>query len=294
MMREAGWKRGYKAARHRWSDPLSKMDPLEFERLIARYFEEQGYRVEHVGTGGRATRYDGGIDLKLYRGNQHVVVQCKRWNAYQVPHTEVHQLLGVIRTAGATRGIFINSGEFTRAAIDKMQGIPEIRLVDGHELREMLGKLLDSIPSPGLAGSAVPSRDYSDVISGHAVQPARVLRPIEPDRRLSRSLKTGDDWDWGPLLLAVAVLLVILVSCIRSTTERREPARVPARQAATVRAKPVPRPVPVVHSRSRESQPVAARPEMPTPRKQTPEEAREAKRRADAAIEVIKASTPEM
>jgi len=33
---------------------------------------------------------------------------------------------------------------------------------------------------------------------------------------------------------------------------------------------------------------------MPTPRKQTPEEAREAKQRADAAMEVIRKTTPEM
>jgi len=56
------------------------------------------------------SRYDGGIDLKLRRGDEYVVVQCKHWNAKQVPHNDVHQLLGVMLSESATGAIFVTSG----------------------------------------------------------------------------------------------------------------------------------------------------------------------------------------
>lgn len=288
MMQWAKWGRGYKAVRHRWSDPLSQMDPLEFERLMGRYFEEQGYRVEHVGTGGRATRYDGGIDLMLYRGDERIVVQCKRWTAYQVPHTDVHQLLGIIRTESATGGIFISSGEFTRAATEKMRGIPEIRLVDGHELRSMLGPLLDSIPSSAVTVAA--GREFSKSTSRSTASGIRDLPPFAPDKRLSRAMGRRRDRDWGPLMFGAAVLLVLMVSCVRFVTKPDDTVRTPARQVMPTRAEPAPLP----RRQAQPSQPVMIRTEAPELHKQTPEEAREAKRRADAAMEVIRKTTPEM
>jgi len=270
------------------------MDPLEFERLMGRYFEEQGYRVEHVGTGGRATRYDGGIDLMLYRGDERVVVQCKRWTAYQVPHTDVHQLLGIIRTASATGGIFISSGEFTRAAIEKMRGIPEIRLIDGHELRSMLGPLLESIPSPAVTVATESDGHFSASAFRQTAPRTRDLPSLAPDKRLSRAMGRRRDRDWGPLMFGAAVLLVLLVSCIRFVTKPAHTVRTPARQVAPALAKPEIRPTPLPRRQAQPSPPVMTPTQAPRLHKQTPEEAREAERRADAAMEVIKATTPEI
>src|SRR3546814_11101965 len=61
------------------------------------------YDVEHTGTGASGTKFDGGIDLKLRRGAEYVLVEAKHWNAFQVPHNVVHQLLGVMVNQGATR-----------------------------------------------------------------------------------------------------------------------------------------------------------------------------------------------
>ena len=56
-----------KNVRNRRFDSLSRVDWREFERLLADYYRRQGFGVEHCGTGASASRFDGGIDLKLFR-----------------------------------------------------------------------------------------------------------------------------------------------------------------------------------------------------------------------------------
>lgn len=127
---------------------------------------------------------------------------------------------------------------------------------------------------------------------------ANVLSPLPPGRRLSRAAVRGRDRDWGPLVLGIAVLLVLMVSCVRFVVDRAESAKRPVRQVApahTQAPRPAPsRPTPIVSDRPQLSPPAVPRTEAPRLRKQTPEEAREAKRRADAAMKVIEATTPEM
>jgi restriction system protein len=125
----------------RWTDALSRVGWDDFERRVGAYYAGQGYRVEHTGTGGGMRQTDGGIDLKLYRDEAYIVVQCKHWNAWQVPHNPVHELIGVMHTAGATGAILVTSGEFTRAAMDSAARFPGITLVDGRAVREMIGPI---------------------------------------------------------------------------------------------------------------------------------------------------------
>ena len=135
--------RRHKSVKQRYSDSLSQLSWQDFERLLGVYYSNQGYRVEHVGTGGSGTQFDGGIDLKLYRDSQYIIVQCKHWNAWQVTHNYVHELLGVMLTTAATSAIVVTSGEFTRAARAAAAKEPRIQLVGGTELRQMLGTLID-------------------------------------------------------------------------------------------------------------------------------------------------------
>src|SRR5690606_39645914 len=100
---------GAPPVRTRWDDRLANLDPLDFERVMAKYYREQGYHVEECGTGGTRRGFDGGIDLKLRRDGECTVVQCKRHNVYQLTHKPVHELLGVAGTAGADRCILVNT-----------------------------------------------------------------------------------------------------------------------------------------------------------------------------------------
>ena len=137
-----------KRVRNRRSDALSQMTWQALETLLAVHYRGQGYAVEHVGTAVSGSRYDGGIDLKLRRGDEYVIVECKHWNARQVPHNVVHQLLGIMVNEGATGAIVVSSGEFTERAKEAAARRGEVQLVDGDALRAMLGPLPAPEPAP--------------------------------------------------------------------------------------------------------------------------------------------------
>lgn len=77
---------GLKTVRNRHNDALSRVAWDRMETLLAEYYRQQGYDVDHVGTGATGRKFDGGIDLKLRKGDQYILVQCKHWNVYKVAH----------------------------------------------------------------------------------------------------------------------------------------------------------------------------------------------------------------
>lgn len=138
---------GLKPVRRRRDDALARVGWDQLETLLAAYYRSEGYEVEHVGTGATGAKFDGGIDLKLRRGEQFIVVQCKHWNAMKVPHNAVHELSGLMVNYGATGAILATSGEFTKAAIEAAQRLGHVQLIDGDELRMMLGPLREPAPA---------------------------------------------------------------------------------------------------------------------------------------------------
>lgn len=140
---------GLKNAGHRYDDALSRIGWAELERLLATYYREVGWWVEHTGTGGAGAKFDGGVDLRIRRDAQVVLVQCKHWNAKQVPHNAVHELSGLMVNEGATGAILVSSGEFTPEAIEAAQKHGHVKLIDGETLRGMLGPLAEPEPPAG-------------------------------------------------------------------------------------------------------------------------------------------------
>lgn len=136
--------KGLKSVSDRRRDALTRVAWDRLETLLAAWYRSEGYDVEHVGTGATGARFDGGIDLKLRRDDQYILVQCKHWNAMKVPHNAVHELLGVMVNEGATGAILATSGEFTRAAIEAATKLGHVQLIDGDELRVMLGPIRES------------------------------------------------------------------------------------------------------------------------------------------------------
>lgn len=145
------WRRR-KLAKNRRDDGIARLEPAAFEALVATYYRAQGYAVERVGHGG--AHYDGGIDLKLRRGTEYIVVQCKRYNAEQVTHNVGHELIGVMCTQGATGAIVVNSGEFTDYARESALGDKRLVLVDGDEVRRWFPDL--AVPLERAAPEWIP------------------------------------------------------------------------------------------------------------------------------------------
>jgi restriction system protein len=106
----------------------------EFERLVSEAFRRRGYLAEVVGSESG----DGGVDIRLTGPGETVLVQCKQWKAYKVGVTTVRELLGVVVSERADRGIVVTSGRFTQEAKAFAQANPQIKLINGPELAELI------------------------------------------------------------------------------------------------------------------------------------------------------------
>ncbi|MGX9257376.1 restriction endonuclease [Pantoea ananatis] len=119
-----------------------EMSPDAFERLTQRLLREAGFI--HVEVTGRTG--DGGIDGKgIARVNGlmsfHIAFQCKKYKG-AVGAPEIRDFRGA--TVGrADRGMFITTGNFTKAAIEEANrdGAAPIDLVDGDQLADKLKEL---------------------------------------------------------------------------------------------------------------------------------------------------------
>lgn len=254
---------GLKNVGHRHDDALSRVGWDELERLLAAYYREVGWWVEHAGTGGTGAKFDGGVDLRIRRDTQVVLVQCKHWNAKQVPHNAVHELIGVMVNEGATGAILVSSGEFTRAAIEAAERHGHVKLIDGHALRGMLGPLPESDDAP----APIP------------VVPALVTASGQSRRHVLQ-------WSLA-LICAVGFLFIVRAILLRTADTAVEPPRdavaAPAVQPSIVVYEPQPAmDMPVVV------------PQSSLPRAPTEAEVRESRREADEAVKVIEGDTPQM
>lgn len=113
----------------RSGDALRQMTWRDFERLVGEVFRMRGYAVAETGGSGA----DGGVDLRLRKGNELALVQCKQWRAYKVPVTVVRELYGVMTAQGAAQGYVVTSGQFTADARAFASG-RNIELIDGEAL----------------------------------------------------------------------------------------------------------------------------------------------------------------
>jgi restriction system protein len=119
-----------------WSaDVLRQMDWKRFEALTAAYYKHLGFRAETIQCGP-----DGGIDVKLFRGNESTpaaIVQCKAWTSRLVGVKPVRELLGVMVHNKVETGVFLTTSGFTPDAVEFAKG-HKIALGTGEQL---LGKL---------------------------------------------------------------------------------------------------------------------------------------------------------
>ncbi|WP_342315680.1 restriction endonuclease [Lysobacter sp. FW306-1B-D06B] len=296
---------GLKPVSHRRSDALTRVGWDQLEVLLAAYYRSEGYEVEHVGTGATDAKTDGGIDLKLRRDEQFIVVQCKHWNAMKVPHNAVHELLGLMVNHGATGAILANSGEFTKAAIEAATKLGHVQLIDGNELRMMLGPIREPAPAFDVrmggvdgVGSAMARRVGERLLSA-AEDRIRYGSGGRGRRTATRSIAAVIAVKLLGAALFLALMLVLYLFVWRTLQSALTPARPP------VVAAPAAPPVAKTAATSTAPNPchevidapsgtyidhcattVASRPSAA--------QVREQQRRAEEAMKVIAESTPEL
>lgn len=128
----------------------------EFERSVGEAYRRKGYLAEVVGTDSG----DGGVDVRLNGHGETVLLQCKQWKAYRVGVTTVRELLGVVVSERADKGVVVTSGHFTRETKTFARRNPQIELLDGPGLAELIrgvrvGSRETSLASPTPADGAV-------------------------------------------------------------------------------------------------------------------------------------------
>ena len=137
QMKRLGWWRLLESSRS--LDSIRALNWRDFERLVAAAFTEKGWSPELVGQAGP----DGGLDLILRKGKQLAIVQCKQrrlsFGAY-VTEKEVREFVGVIAARKAVKGFMVTSGVFAPEASEFGAKIPQLEMIDGHDLLQMVGR----------------------------------------------------------------------------------------------------------------------------------------------------------
>ena len=114
-------------------DTVSDLNWKKFEALVGEAYRRQGYFVLENSSDGP----DGGVDLRLRKDGEFVLVQCKHWKAQKVNVKIVRELYGIMASRKANRGIVVTYGSFTQDAKDFANGKP-LDLVDGQKLMALI------------------------------------------------------------------------------------------------------------------------------------------------------------
>ena len=119
---------------HQTMRDIRAMSWIEFEELVAANYVAQGYEVDRVGQAGP----DGGIDLRMKRSGETVLVQCKHYRNSWVHELPLRQFLGSLENFKADRGIFVSCGVFDETAEQFAKQNPRLQLVAGEQLEAMI------------------------------------------------------------------------------------------------------------------------------------------------------------
>ena len=121
------------------------MDEYDFEQLVVDLLLKMGYGKPQENKNAVTKKSgDGGIDGIVRAdkfGFDAVYTQAKKWKGDSHVHSpEIQKFLGAMVAQGATKGLFITTGQFSKGALDFSQKNPghKIVLVDGRQLAELM------------------------------------------------------------------------------------------------------------------------------------------------------------
>ena len=117
--------------------------PAFLERVIVNLLTAMGYGGGDAAMGKVTGRSgDGGIDATIREdalGLDEVYIQAKKYTDSTVGEGALRNFAGAIDAAGTTKGVFVTTASFTRAAKEYVARSPKrIVLIDGEELARLM------------------------------------------------------------------------------------------------------------------------------------------------------------
>lgn len=126
---------------------IGEQDPKFFEKLVVDLLVAMGYGGDFEDA-AKITQFsnDGGIDGIIKEdalGLDKVYLQAKRWketNIVGAPY--IHKFMGALMSIGASKGVYITTSGFSKAAIDVVASNKSLKLVliDGKQLAKYMIK----------------------------------------------------------------------------------------------------------------------------------------------------------
>jgi restriction system protein len=120
-------------------DSIKALDWKAFEELVGEAYRRSGYQVvENSKTGA-----DGGVDLRLRKGDKTTLVQCKQWRSQSVGVKIVREMYGILADEQAQQVFIVCTGSFTKDA-EKFASDKPIKLITGDELQQLVPSVQSS------------------------------------------------------------------------------------------------------------------------------------------------------
>jgi len=81
---------------------------------VKKWLASNGFEVEHLAASKNG---DGGVDIQAFKGEEHLLVQCKYWRKERLGPAIVREMIGVLQTfpVGA-KGVVVTSTKLTEGA----------------------------------------------------------------------------------------------------------------------------------------------------------------------------------
>lgn len=126
---------------------ISEQDPKFFEKLVIDLLVAMGYGGDFEDA-AKVTQFsnDGGIDGIIKEdalGLDKVYLQAKRWKETNIVGApDIHKFMGALMSIGASKGVYITTSSFSKAAIDVVTSNKSLKLVliDGKQLAKFMIK----------------------------------------------------------------------------------------------------------------------------------------------------------
>lgn len=112
---------------------IKELSWKSFEELVGEAYRRLGYQVIENTAGGA----DGGVDLRLVKGGNTILVQCKQWRSQSVGVKTVREMYGVMVAEQANEVFIVCTGSFTTDAQQFAKGKP-IQLITGERLQSLV------------------------------------------------------------------------------------------------------------------------------------------------------------